>query len=401
MLTRPCGGRSGNPLGEPPDDAVLDARARPARSRSRSPSGGVSVRDHRQPAQAEEVGAAVRVRVEPGSGGRARHRGSAGRRPCRAAVRSSPRAGRSSDVLIVPSISLSAMLPVKPSQTTTSAAPASSSRLSVLPCEIGGRSPRAARAPRASAGSPSRAPRRSRAGGRTAARSRGSPRRRSSPCSANWSRCSGRASAFAPESIRTETPLHRGERSGDRGPDARRAGGGSRAGKRPASRPCSRPRRPHRPAPRQRHGTRRRASCPACERTASAGFSSIAISCVVGTSSRPVRIQARRAEQDRLDPAAAASSAPATIASGPRSPPRASTATRTVMRVYGTGVRSGSTSRPRYVPQVGHTRCGRLGWWHCGHSFTRGASMRCVARRLSRRDLEVFRFGTAICSGRL
>ena len=63
---------------------------------------------------------------------------------------------------------------------------------------------------------------------------------------------------------------------------------------------------------------------------------------------------------------------------------------------YGLGVRSGSISRPPYVLHVGHMRCGRFGEPHCGHRFSRGASIRCVARRLSRRDLEVFFFGTAI-----
>ena len=63
---------------------------------------------------------------------------------------------------------------------------------------------------------------------------------------------------------------------------------------------------------------------------------------------------------------------------------------------YGEGVRSGSISRPPYVLQFGHMRCGCFGRPHCGQVFTRGASSRCVARRLSRRDLEVFFFGTAI-----
>jgi len=46
--------------------------------------------------------------------------------------------------------------------------------------------------------------------------------------------------------------------------------------------------------------------------------------------------------------------------------------------------------------QFGHIRCGCFGRPHCGHVFTRGASIRCVARRLSLRDLEVFFLGTAI-----
>ena len=48
------------------------------------------------------------------------------------------------------------------------------------------------------------------------------------------------------------------------------------------------------------------------------------------------------------------------------------------------------------MPQVGQTRCGRFGWPHVGQTLTFGALIACVARRLSRRDLEVFRFGTAM-----
>jgi hypothetical protein len=65
-------------------------------------------------------------------------------------------------------------------------------------------------------------------------------------------------------------------------------------------------------------------------------------------------------------------------------------------RRYGAEVRSGSTSRPRYVLQVGQTRCERVGEPHVGQTLTRGASIACCARRLSRRALLVFRFGTAI-----
>ena len=64
-------------------------------------------------------------------------------------------------------------------------------------------------------------------------------------------------------------------------------------------------------------------------------------------------------------------------------------------------MRSGSTSRPLYVPQVGQTRCGRFGWPHVGQTLTFGALISWVARRLSRRDLEVFRFGTAMTGGPL
>jgi hypothetical protein len=66
---------------------------------------------------------------------------------------------------------------------------------------------------------------------------------------------------------------------------------------------------------------------------------------------------------------------------------------------YGAGVSSGSTSRPRYVPHVGQTWWGRFGWWHCGHSTSAGSESLCVARRLSRRDFDVFRLGTAMTEG--
>jgi hypothetical protein len=59
-------------------------------------------------------------------------------------------------------------------------------------------------------------------------------------------------------------------------------------------------------------------------------------------------------------------------------------------------MRSGSTSRPRYVPQVGQTWCGRVGCPQFGQTFTFGAPIACVARRLSRRAFDVFLFGTAL-----
>jgi hypothetical protein len=59
-------------------------------------------------------------------------------------------------------------------------------------------------------------------------------------------------------------------------------------------------------------------------------------------------------------------------------------------------MRIGSTSRPLYVLQFGHTRCGRRGCLHVGQSWTRGTVIPWVARRLSRLDFDVFRFGTAM-----
>jgi hypothetical protein len=68
---------------------------------------------------------------------------------------------------------------------------------------------------------------------------------------------------------------------------------------------------------------------------------------------------------------------------------------------YGAGVRSGSMSRPLYVLHVGQTRCGRFGCPQVGHVFTRGDSMPCWARRLSRRAFDVFFFGTAMSGCRV
>jgi len=45
---------------------------------------------------------------------------------------------------------------------------------------------------------------------------------------------------------------------------------------------------------------------------------------------------------------------------------------------------------------VGQTRWGSRGLWQRGHSFKRGFAALCVARRLSRRALEVLFLGTAI-----
>jgi hypothetical protein len=64
--------------------------------------------------------------------------------------------------------------------------------------------------------------------------------------------------------------------------------------------------------------------------------------------------------------------------------------------LYGAGARSGLTSRPRYVLQVGQARCDCFGEPQFSHVETRGAPTACCARRLSRRDFEVLRFGTAI-----
>src|SRR5260221_484817 len=112
----------------------------------------------------------------------------------------------SSSSRIVPSSSLSAMLPVKPSATTTSAAPRSRSRDSALPPKFKRLSSLSSRC----ASSVSRFPfsssspiERRRTSGLTTSSS-SSPK--TAPMCANWRRCSGRLSAFAPASIRTDGP---------------------------------------------------------------------------------------------------------------------------------------------------------------------------------------------------
>ena len=59
-------------------------------------------------------------------------------------------------------------------------------------------------------------------------------------------------------------------------------------------------------------------------------------------------------------------------------------------------MRSGSTSRPRYVLQLGHMRWASFGCLQLGQTCTRGEVMACVARRLSRLAFEVFFLGTAM-----
>ena len=111
-----------------------------------------------------------------------------------------------------------------------------------------------------------------------------------------------------------------------------------------------------------------------------------------------VGVEPGPAVEDRLEVGARRGEAPATISSGPRSPPRASTATRTAMRGAATGAwtRSGSTSRPRYVLQFGQTWCARFGCRQFGQTWTRGASRACCARRLSRLARDVLLLGTAM-----
>ena len=112
--------------------------------------------------------------------------------------------------MIVPSSSFSAMLPVKPSVTTTSAAPRSRSRLSALPREV-----EAALAQQRMRVEGQRVALLVLLADREQAHLRVARRRaarwlKTAPIWANWSRCSARASALAPASSSTEGPSRAG-----------------------------------------------------------------------------------------------------------------------------------------------------------------------------------------------
>ena len=210
---------------------------------------------------------------------------------------------------------------------------------------------------------------------------------------ANWTRSSGRASALAPESRRTEGPRRAGivtAIAGLRTPGMRRISSRQAASIAPVlPAETTAPAFPSRTA---RHAMT--SELFGFARTASVGFSSIVITSGASISSSPCVSRPAGPTSRGATSSERAASAPATISSAPRSPPIASTATR--ITGYGAGVRSGSTSRPRYVWHVGQTRCGRFGRPHWGQMFRRGASILCCARRLSRRALEVFFLGTAM-----
>ena len=137
------------------------------------------------------------------------------------------------------------------------------------------------------------------------------------PMCANWSRCSGRASAFAPQSRSTDGPFFARDRHGDRrAQDARDAADLEQAGREHRAGVAGR----HDcvcPALRDRAAGRRRASCPALRarpRPASRPSRSLARRRRARARGRPGR-QARRGPG--TIPSAAASSAPGDDLAGP------------------------------------------------------------------------------------
>ena len=197
---------------------------------------------------------------------------------------------------------------------------------------------------------------------------------KTTPMCANWTRSSGRASAFAPTSISTDGPRFAGTVTAIAG-DGHQGSAAARAGTRPASRRCCPRRRPRPPCPRPPSCRRRQRLC-SFPRTASVGFSSIAITSGATISSSPC-VSRCRPHDDRLHGSDAAARAPATISSGPRSPPMASTA----IRVIGLGSRG--AKRLDVAAAIGVARradpVGRFGWPHCGQTFS-AAIRSCAAR---------------------
>ena len=255
------------------------------------------MRDHGEAAQAEQVGAAVRVGVEALAE-------PPRRRPDQQPAELSQR--RRGDLLaqgsrgrpvIVPSRSLRATLPVKPSVTTTSAACRQEVAAFRVACERGGRWRRAAHAPAASSWLPFSG---------------------SSPIESSRTRGLATSEDLLGEDDSHVRELDAGARVARRRSRRRRAEptgrslagivtaiagrrtpgeyGGSRAGMPRASRRCCPPRRPHRPSLPPPHGTRSTSELFGFDRTASVGFSSMAITSGASISSSPwvSRSSARR-----------------------------------------------------------------------------------------------------------
>ena len=116
-------------------------------------------------------------------------------------------------------------------------------------------------------------------------------------------------------------------------------------------------------------------------RTASAGFSAMSIASGASTSSSPPVSSPAGPKSVDVDPVGGRLERAGDDLAGSAVPAQRVDRDAALKR-YGALKRSGSTSRPLYVPQVGQTRCGRFGELHCGQMFTRGASIACVRAAL-------------------
>ena len=211
------------------------------------------------------------------------------------------------------------------------------------------------------------------------------------PMCANWSRCSGRASAFAPASMQHATgPRRAGSTTRDRRPDARRAAAARGAGRRRASRRCSRPRRRRRPRP---SPTARTARDERAVGLRAHGLGRLLVHPDAPSVDRRARARACRGRAGPKRTGSIASAAPLERA-GDDLLGRA-VARRARRRRRGSAsrrhLRSGSAERLDLAApvrlQVGQTWCGRFGWPQFGQTFDARRLDPCCARRLSRRAL--------------
>ena len=130
------------------------------------------------------------------------------------------------------------------------------------------------------------------------------------------------------------------------------------------------------------------------DRTASTAWSSIEIDSDASTSGSPRVSRPGGPNSDRLDLGRGRGSGARNDLLGRAiSPESVDGDADHGVGLYGASMRSGSTSRPLYVLQFGQTRCGRFGCLQFGQTCRRGTEIPCCARRLSRLDLDVFRFG--------
>ena len=161
---------------------------------------------------------------------------------------------------------------------------------------------------------------------------------KTAPIVANWRRCSGRASAFAPASMRTDGPCADGIGTAIAG-RITPGSGAARTARRRASAPVFPAETTASARPSATARTAATSEQSGFARTASAGFSSSRRRPRVTKSSRPRASRPGVAEEDRSTPSPRASSAPATISSGPCRPP---------------------SRRPRCGPSATERRCGAV-----------------------------------------
>ena len=233
---------------------------------------------------------------------------------------------------------------------------------------------------------------------------RAGPRPTSVPMCANCTRCSGRGSTLAPASISSTGPAA----AGSGGTAGRRTPGRRSSSSRPAATHGARLAGRHaRGGAPLAHGGARRARARrrrARARRPGRRRGPIDVRRVLDVDARPARCRPRRLDRrlvaEQQQRAARPAPRPARARDGRRRRPVAAHRVerdphRRPARAS-SGVRCAGYSRPRYVPQTGHTRCDSFGEWQVEQAVVFAASTPCWARRRSRRDFDVFFLGTAI-----